>query len=252
MDLKKLEPQPQQIELAGSDGNKIIGWYFKSKATKPKARLLFFHGNAENISSHFIALHWILKHDYDYFIFDYPGYGGSEGEPTQKSTTEAGRVSLEWLAKTEPKTPLVIFGQSLGGNVALYTAATSKDIPVCLVAVESTFKSYRKVGQRVLAGHWWTWPFQWLPYVVTRDKVSAQDHIAEISPTPLLVIHGDEDDIVGIENGEDVFASAREPKKFLKVPEGKHIQAFTGHNAEEYQRLFLQELNKQCAPQPKR
>lgn len=246
MDLNKLEPQPEQIALKGKDGNKIIGWYFKSTTTKPRGRLLFFHGNAENISSHFIALHWILKHGYDYFIFDYPGYGGSEGEPTQENTTETGRLALEWLAQKTPQTPLIIFGQSLGGNIALYTAATNKKTPVCMVAVESTFKSYRKVAQSTLENHWWTWPFQWIPYLVVHDDFSAESIIQDISPTPLLVIHGDSDSIVDIQNGRDIFNAAESPKEFWSIPQGEHIQAFTGPSSEIYQKKFLSKLEEHC------
>lgn len=249
VNVEKLEPRPKQIEIPGPEQKKIIGWYFKS-SDKPRARLLFFHGNAENISSHFVALHWILKHGYDFFIFDYPGYGGSEGEPTKKSTTDVGRVALEWLSKQEPHIPIALFGQSLGGNIALYTAATNHQrIPLCMVTVESTFKSYQKVAQRVLENQWWSWPFQWLPYVVTSEEYSARDVIQDISPTPLLVIHSEADTTVKFENGEEVYQAAREPKEFWRLPHGAHIQAFTGPDSEKYQKLFLTELEKNCSPE---
>lgn len=248
VDLKKVVPAPRQIEFTSSDGKKLIGWYFKGAGEKPKAKILFFHGNAENISSHFLALHWILKHGYDYFIFDYPGYGGSEGEPTQQSTTDAGQKALEWITKHEPQVPLVIFGQSLGGNIAMYTAANNQGkIPMCLIAVDSTFKSYKKVAQRVLGASWWTWPFQWLPYLVIGESHSARDRIDKISPIPLLVIHGDQDYIVTSANGEDVFEAASDPKEFWRVPEGRHIQAFTGPRSEELQKKFLVKLALTCA-----
>lgn len=246
VDLKKVDPAPEQIEFKNSDGKKLIGWYFKG-SDKPKAIILFFHGNAENISSHFLMLHWILKHGYDYFIFDYPGYGGSEGEPTQKSTTESGQMALEWLAQRSPEVPLVVFGQSLGGNIALYTASQNQGkIPMCLVAVESTFKSYKKVGQRLLAGRWWTWPLQWIPFVTVGESYSATDRIDKISPTPLLVIHGDADRVVPIANGEDVFKAAQDPKEFWKVPQGLHIRAFFGSDGPEFQKRFLEKLATTC------
>ncbi|WP_081111756.1 alpha/beta hydrolase [Bdellovibrio bacteriovorus] len=246
VDLKKVDPKPEQVEFKNQDGKKLIGWYFKG-ADKPKAKILFFHGNAENISSHFLMLHWILKHGYDYFIFDYPGYGGSEGEPTQKSTTEAGQMALEWLSKKSPQVPLVVFGQSLGGNIALYTAAQNQGkIPLCLVAVESTFKSYKKVGQRLLAGRWWTWPLQWVPLVTVGESYSATDRIDKISPTPLLVMHGDADRVVPLSNGEDVFNAAKEPKEFWRVPNGLHIRAFFGSDGADFQKRFLDKLATSC------
>jgi fermentation-respiration switch protein FrsA (DUF1100 family) len=246
VNLAKVAPAPRQIEFKNSDGKKLVGWYFKADG-KPKANILFFHGNAENISSHFLALHWILSHGYSFFIFDYPGYGGSEGKPTQESTTQAGQMALQWLKEKYPDMPIAIFGQSLGGNIAMYTAATDqKKNPLCLVAVESTFKSYKKVGQRVLSNHWFTWALQWIPYLAVPEKFSATDRIDKISPTPLLVVHGEADPVVVIANGQDVFEAAKEPKEFWSVHNGQHIQAFWGPQGAEYRDKFVQYLDKHC------
>lgn len=248
VDLKKVQPPPQQMEFKNADGKKLVAWYFKGNSPQPKAKILFFHGNAENISSHFLALHWILKHGYDYLIFDYPGYGGSEGEPSRKSTTDSGQMALEEIKKIHPDVPLVIFGQSLGGNIALYTAAQNQGkTPMCLVAVESTFRSYKKVGQRILANHWWTWPLQWIPWLTVGETYSAKNKIEAIAPTPLIVMHGDADPIVDFQNGEDVFAAAKEPKEFWRVSRGSHIRAFSGPTGEEFQRKFLSALDTYCA-----
>jgi fermentation-respiration switch protein FrsA (DUF1100 family) len=249
VDLKKVDPAPTEIEFKNKDGKKLIGWYFKAEGGKPKGQILFFHGNAENISSHFMALHWILKEGYDYFIFDYPGYGGSEGESSQETTTDAGQRALEWLNQKNPSLPIIIFGQSLGGNIAMYTAANNQEkFPICMVAVESTFKSYKKVAQRLLNNHWLTWPLQWMPYLVVPEKYSATDRIDKISPTPLLVIHGEADPVVPIANGKDVYEAAKDPKEFWPIKNGHHIQAFFGENAKQVRNDFVNKLNENCAP----
>lgn len=240
VDPQKLAPTPEQVEIPFRDG-KLIAWYFKPIHQKPKANILFFHGNAQNISSHFFSLFWILKEGYGFLIFDYPGYGGSSGEPTPESTTASGETALKWLIENHPQTPIAIFGQSLGGNIALYTAAKNKQ-PLCLVAVESTFKSYRKVAQRTLAKNPITWALQPLGYLLVSDKYAANDHIAEISPVPLMVIHSRTDNIVTFENGEDVFSAANTPKEFLQLPDGEHIQAFTGPAHSLNRKKFLEAL----------
>ncbi len=247
VDVKKLEIQPQQIELKTTDNKKFFGWYFKA-SDHPLGKILFFHGNAQNRSSHFYSLYWILKNNYDFFIFDYPGYAESEGTPSQASTTDAGTKALEWLVHTEPTIPFIIFGQSLGGNIALFTAAQNKAlVKPCLIAVDSSFKSYRKVAQRVLAKHWLTWPFQGLSYLLVQDSFSADDRITEIAPTPLLVFHSREDPVVAYENGEDIFASALEPKQFFQVPGMGHILSFTGPDHENFRKIFLDALAKNCS-----
>lgn len=250
VDLRKLDVQPEQIELTTSNHSKFYGWYFKA-SDKPKGKILFFHGNGQNRSAHFFSLYWILKENYDFFIFDYPGYADSEGEPSQESTTDAGTKALEWIAQKNPSVPLIIFGQSLGGNIAMYTMTHNKNkITPCMMIVESTFKSYRKVAQRILGKFWITWPVQWLPYLVIRDQYSAEDHIGEIAPVPFDVFHGDADPVVGLENGIDVFGAAKEPKKFYLVPGGGHIQAFWGHDGEHFRKAFVDDIAQNC-PAPK-
>ena len=246
VDFKKLEIEPKQIELQTSDNKKFYGWYFKA-SDKPKGKILFFHGNGQNRSAHFFALYWILKENYDFFIFDYPEYGGSEGTASQESTTDSGTKALEWLSQQNPSVPLIIFGQSLGGNIAIYTMTKNKaKITPCMVVVDSTFKSYRKVAQRTAAKSWLLWPLQGVAYTLVRDQYSAADHMEEISPVPLDVFHGDQDPIVGIENGQDVFLAAKEPKKFYLVPGPGHIQAFVGSNKEKFRAALLEDLAKNC------
>ena len=250
VDVNKLDIQPQQIELKTSDDKKFFGWYFKA-SDNPKGKILFFHGNGQNRTAHFYSLYWILKNNYDFFIFDYPGYAESEGKASQLSTGDAGTKAIEWIAQKNPNTPLIIFGQSLGGNIAIYSYAKNRaKVSACLVVVDSTFKSYRKVAQRVLAKQWLTWPIQGLSYLLVPESHSAEDLISEISPTPFLVFHSKEDSVVDYQSGRDVFDSAKEPKKFFEVHGKGHIQAFTGPEQEIFRGLFLAELEKNC-PTPK-
>jgi fermentation-respiration switch protein FrsA (DUF1100 family) len=103
------------------------------------------------------------------------------------------------------------------------------------------------VGQTLLTSHWWTWPLGFFPYLTVSEKYSAKDIISDISPTPLLVIHGDADPVVRFSNGEEVYAAAKEPKEFWKVPGGLHIQAFSGPHSEEFQKRFLEKLEQNCS-----
>lgn len=245
---EKLPVVPVQHELRDRKDRKIVGWYFKNKQNaQPKARILFFHGNAQNISSHFVSLFWLLEHQYDFFIFDYPGYGGSEGEPDRDSVVESGFTALKWMHELDPKVPIAVFGQSLGGNISLYTTARyQNEFPVCQIAVDSTFYSYPQVGRTVLAGNVWTWAIQWLPYILVTNYKSASENLDKIPPTPLIVIHGDADRNVSITNGRRVFDEAKEPKEFWLVPEGTHINAFTGPRKKEIQSKYLEALNRDC------
>lgn len=237
--------KPEEVHFASKAGPKLFGWYFQNKAGKPpKALVVFYHGNAENMSSHYANIFWILEHGYDLFVFDYQGYGRSEGSPSPLGTKLDGEAALEWAAARAPGVPLVIFGQSLGGAVALRNAVDMKDrVPLRFVAVDSTFSSYRSVARKVLSRSWITWPFQWLGWLLMSDEYAAQGELGKIAPIPLLVMHGDQDQVVEFEFGERVFAEARNPKEFWRIAGGAHTDVFHRQDVN-YRYKFLEKLKQ--------
>lgn len=217
--------KPEDVAFTSEDGTKLHGWYFKAKSEKPKnCSILFFHGNAQNLSTHFFALYSAPNRGYDYFIFDYRGYGHSdELAPSPETTVRDGKAALRWLKARHPERPIVVFGQSLGGAVALRTVIEMKDeIAPKAVYVDSTFSSYRAVGRNVLSKSWITWLFQPLAYLLLRDRWAPERELDRLPPIPLVVIHGDKDPTVDYSMGERLFAKASEPKEFWRIPGGQH------------------------------
>jgi fermentation-respiration switch protein FrsA (DUF1100 family) len=237
-------PKPREIWIEVAPSRKINGWYFENlKHEPPKGVVLFFHGNGENLSSHYITLLWLLEKGWDYLIFDYEGYGQTPGDPSPKTTLEDGVAALNWLSKEKPSTPLVVFGQSLGGCVALRSVLETKgEIPIRMVVVESTFESYQDAGRSMLSKSWVTWLFQPLAYLGLSDKYAPEDRLTEISPISLIVIHGDEDPVIDISLGRKVFEHAKEPKEFWSVPNGKHTDTFWGPHSLEYRQKLVEKL----------
>ena len=223
----------------------ITGWYFKQpKGKVVKARLLFFHGNAENVSSHFVSLYWLLEHGYEFLIYDYPGYGISEGRPTPENTVTSGLAAARWLREQSPATPIAFFGQSLGGAVTLTTALSARnEMPICLVTVESTFASYKRAARSIMANSWVTWLFQPLAYILFSDKSAPKGHLKELAPIPLIVVHGEDDPMIDIQLGRNLFDEAAEPKEFWPVPGGSHGDAFT---RQEFRQKLLGKLTQYC------
>lgn len=222
-DPEKIKLQPEDVLMKTRSGDTIHGWYFAAaKPSESKGTLLFFHGNAENLSSHFLMFHWLPAQGYNYFIFDYPGYGASSGKPTPEGTVEAGVAAAEWLHLNKDSRPLIFYGHSLGGIVALRAVQEIRDkVPIRNVVVEASFSSYKKMAGNVLGRRWWTWPFQPFTRFVINDDY-APDSVATISPIPLLFIHGSDDHAVEIENTERMFAEAKEPKEIWIIPGGHH------------------------------
>jgi hypothetical protein len=92
--------------------------------------------------------------------------------------------------------------------------------------VESPFSSYRDIAREKLDAVWLTWPLQWPLSFTIDDEYSPLPAVAQVSPIPLLIIHGDKDRIIPLHHGQALFAAARQPKEFWLVPEGEHIAAF--------------------------
>jgi len=230
-DPKKLGISPQEVNFKSSDGTKLHGWYFANKKLKAKALIVFYHGNAQNISSHYLALIPLLEFGYDFFIFDYHGYGKSEGKPSPAATVADGEAALLWAHKNYPNLPIVIFAQSLGSVIALKNSIDLKEkVPLRFIIIDSGFTSYQSIARKVLARSWITWPFQWLSYITLSDRYAPGEDIAKISPIPLLVIHGSNDAIIPFSAGEKLFSLAKEPKTFWKIDDGRHTDALSRKN----------------------
>ena len=90
---------PEDIYFTDTEQRKLHGWWFPAQKSPAKATIVFFHGNAENLTAHFLHLAWITAESYNLFIFDYPGYGLSEGKPTPKSCLDSGHAAVDWVAK---------------------------------------------------------------------------------------------------------------------------------------------------------
>lgn len=237
---------PEDVYFPTANGTQIHGWYFKhnGKQKKPKAVLVFFHGNAQNLSTHFVALMWVLDFDYDFMIFDYEGYWLSKGEPSPENTIEDGKAALRYAVQRNPGVPLVVFGQSLGGAVGLRTAIEMKDqVPIKLVVADSTFLSYEAAGAHVLSHHWLTWLFQPLAYLVLSDKYAPDDRVSEISPIPLIVIHGTNDQTIDFDLGKEIYEKSKEPHLFWPVEGGHHIDSMFRDKGK-YRKMLLDEMNK--------
>lgn len=224
-DPAKLNLKPQDVEFSSDDGTLLHGWYFEGKQPS-RGLIVFFHGNGENITSHYLTLLFVLEHGFDFFIFDYQGYGKSDGFASPSGTIADGKAALRRAYQIRPDLPLIVYGQSLGGAVAIRSVyEMKKELPIRLLIVDSTFSSYQDVARDVLAKGWLGWPFQWLPYIVLSDRYAPEDMIGEIHPIPLVVIHGTNDQIINYRFGERVFALAKDPKEFWTVEGGYHIDS---------------------------
>jgi len=219
------------IYFHSADGTKLHGWFFPAKTQPVKGTFIQFHGNAQNISTHFRSLVWVIEYGYHLFTFDYRGFGRSEGQVSLAGTLDdvlAAIAQARRLASSEAGKKLILYGQSLGGALVLYTAGTMNDRrDIAVVIADSAFGSYQSLAKEKLASQWLSFLVQPLTYVLVSDRYAPQRVLAEISPVPLLVIHGDGDEIVPIHHGQSIYDRAMAPKWFWKLEGVGHIQAMS-------------------------
>ena len=246
---------PKQVGLAyeevifESQGLKLHGWYFTQTTLKPsKGVILFFHGNAQNRSSHFLALRYLLEKGYDYFIFDYRGYADSEGKASPENTVKDGLAALDVVTKRNPTLPVSFFGQSLGGAVAMRTLVEYKRVhgmfpdSVKLLVLDSTFLSYQKAAASILSKHAITFLFQPLSFLIS-DTWAPVKVCDEFPRIPVLIFHGDQDQLFKETLGEEVYEAFRGPKRFVHVIGGHHTSALY-EQTDDYRNTMYLELER--------
>jgi uncharacterized protein len=218
----------EDVYFTARDGTQLHAWFLPG-TSRVQGTILFLHGNAENISTHIMSVSWLPAQGFNVFLLDYRGYGESAGEPSVEGVQDDVDSALRTLIARPDIRPdrLVVFGQSLGGAIAIYNVAHSPyRRHIRGLAVESAFSSYRGIAREKLSDFWLTWPLQYPLSWLVSDQYSAARAVADISPIPLLIIHGDSDPIVPVEYGRRLFELAREPKELWVVPGSGHIQAF--------------------------
>jgi len=226
----------EDVWLDSEDGTRLHGWLLPA-INEPRLSLLFLQGNAQNISAHIAAVYWLPNHAIEVFLADYRGFGKSEGRPSFSGVHSDARAALKWLAQRSARndTPLAVFGQSLGGALAIHTVATSgHEIGVCAIVADSPFSSYRGIAQEKFAEFWLTWPLQVPLSWLISDRYAPIDRVAEISPIPLLLLAGDEDRVVPPHHAKALYAAAEPPVELRQAEGMGHTQLLRIEGEPEY------------------
>jgi hypothetical protein len=217
----------EPVTLHAADGTELFAWFLPARG-QARATVLFLHGNAENISTHFANVAWMPGEGFNVLALDYRGYGGSEGSPSLAGAQLDIDAALRALVERPDvdAARVAVFGQSLGGALAIYYVAHSAyRSQICALVVDSAFADYRLIAKEKLAAFPLTWPFQWFPSIAVDDDYSPERAVGAVSPVPLVLIHGTADEIVPAHHSQRLYERAQEPKELWQVPGAGHIQA---------------------------
>jgi pimeloyl-ACP methyl ester carboxylesterase len=194
------------------------------------------HGNAQNMSTHWAFAEWLLARGYNLFEFDYRSYGKSDNvQPEPKGVFEDAVAALDYVRSRQDidTDKLFVFGQSLGGMLAIAATAASPKGVRALVA-EAPFYNYSELAddRRLGDGEWMD------------NTYTAGAYIKQLS-VPLLLIHGTHDSIVHLSHSERILAEAPGPKRLETIKYGRHTDAMTDRHGGGYQDIVARFLETQ-------
>lgn len=202
----------EEVRIHGEGRPTLHGWFFPGKKN---FILYYLHGNAGNIGDRLDKIQFLRRLGGSIFILDYRGYGESDGTPTIEGVLEDSHAGFRYLTEQKkiPKEHIVLFGESLGGAMAVDVAAREK---VGAVILESTFTSLRDLAKSA-------YPF--VPSLTVPNAYRSVDAIKKIR-SPLLVIHGENDEIVPIKMGKALYERAPQPKTLYVIPGARHNDTY--------------------------
>ncbi|MCU7493007.1 MAG: alpha/beta hydrolase [Ignavibacteria bacterium] len=210
-----------------SGGNTLYGYWVKGENYYNSFTILYCHGNKENIDNYWDRIMYLHQLGVNVFIFDYRGFGMSEGTSSEVGMHEDAEAAWNFIKVNYAVKPasLILYGYSLGNVASIYLAAEVVK-PMALIA-EAPFASANSLTQGSLV---LDIPAGWL----TKGKFNNAEEIKKIT-TPFLLLHGSDDDFVRFrDNGQVVYDNAPEPKTLIVVPGAVHTNIPEKMGVEEY------------------
>ncbi len=203
----------EDVSLTTSDSEHLHGWYIP--AVDSRGVLLFFHGNAGNISHRLDSIKIFHELGLDTLIIDYRGYGQSTGKTNEKGTYLDAEAAWNYLVEERgiPADRIIVFGRSLGGAIGAWLG--TQHTPAAMI-IESSFTSGVDIGRQL-------YPF--LPVrLITRLRYPVAEYASRLE-CPVLVVHSRNDEIIPFEMGQSIYAAVKQPKSFLEL-RGDHNNGF--------------------------
>jgi fermentation-respiration switch protein FrsA (DUF1100 family) len=215
----------ENIDFASGDGTPLHGWFMPGRAKKAKGTIVFSHGNAGSIGYHLGFTMWLVEAGYNVMMYDYRGFGKSGGTVDRRGMIDDVKAAFAYITTRADidRTRIISFGHSLGGAKSVTALAETPVKGLRAIVLDGTFSSYQSMA-RVVGGQ--------LGADLVTDELSPLAFIDHLPPVPLLVVHGDLDEVVPFAQGLALYDKAHEPKTLFEVKEGKHGNSLARDNGE--------------------
>ena len=221
----------KKVEVTTSDGL-VLSSLFKKPSNDEKSIIVVFHGNAGHIGHRVDKFRPFIKEGYGLFLVEYRGYGENSGKPSESGLYKDGEAALNFLSKQKiPQHKTILYGESLGCGLAVKLSTKTAFNATIL---EAPYTSIADVASR----HYWYLPAK----LLVLDRFDIFSMIKNIK-SPLLVIHGENDNVISIKLGKKVFNSAPEQKKAIFISKAGHNNLYEFNIYDKIQK-FLKELKK--------
>jgi fermentation-respiration switch protein FrsA (DUF1100 family) len=216
-------PGVEERVLAAPDGARLVAWYGRASTGKPT--VLYFHGNAGNLASRSERVRKYVARGFGMLMLSYRGYGGSTGAPSESNNVADAKIAYDWLiADGVAPEDIVLYGESLGSGVAVQVAAEK---PVGGLVLDAPYTSIVDVA----AGAYPFFPVRWFLF----DRYETMTYLPRVQ-VPLLIVHGEEDEVIPVAMGRAVYAAANAPKEIVTFPNARHSDHHLHGSSEEVHR----------------
>lgn len=225
----------ESVTFPSTDSTTLHGWFIPAKgAAIPKAKgtVVFSHGNAGSIGYHLGFCTWLAEAGYNVLIYDYRGFGKSTGVVDRRGMINDVKAAFRYVQQRPDvdSSRLISYGHSLGGAQSITALAETPVKNLRAIVIDGAFASYQAMA-RIVAGQ--------LGESLVSDELAPKDFIQQLSPVPLLVIHGAQDEVVPISQGRQLFEIAREPKTLFEVKTGRHGSTLTANQGAYRKKMLL-------------
>jgi fermentation-respiration switch protein FrsA (DUF1100 family) len=212
--IKTLNVDAKEVRVPSTDGITLKSWFYNNPANS--YTVLFFHGNAGELTNRFYKLNEFKNLHLNYLIISWRGFSGNSGKPTEKGLYDDANSAIRWLEKNNiPKDKIILYGESLGTGIAVEVAQQQNFAGVILESPYTSMVDTAKIY------------YPYLPVnLILKDKYKSIDKIKNIT-SPILVMHGAADLVVPFSMGQQIFDAAQSKKYSYFPAYGKHMMSFT-------------------------